>query len=178
MTNNNIKSIIIKTRDDLKMIKKYINTILIQHKIMSSGKLLSIIEIIIFIVSQMLRKCIKVKGLSVVLIQSKPIIVDNIDFLLYAFILNCAMQRSSPSSILLNVLNRLRQELSTICELMMNLVHNTTNSCFYLKRSALYLSWIHYKQLRDSRKQNQWSYIIIPQTQNKINDDHSCLKFI
>ena len=78
-TNKDIKPIIIKTRDDLKLVKEYINATLMQYKTSSSSKLLSIVETIVFMVSRMLKISGKVKGLPDVFIKSKSIIVDNED---------------------------------------------------------------------------------------------------
>lgn len=72
-----IKTIIIKTLDDLKLIKEYIKANLIQYKTSSSTKLLSIVEKIVFQISRMLCISGKVKGLSDVFIKSKSIIVDD-----------------------------------------------------------------------------------------------------
>ena len=76
-TNTDYKTIIVKSWDDLKIIKQYINATLIQYKTSSSSKLLSIVETISFTVSRMLRINGKVKGLPEVFIKSKSIIVDN-----------------------------------------------------------------------------------------------------
>lgn len=78
-TNTDYKTIIVKSWDDLKIIKQYINETLIQYKTSSSSKLLSIVETISFTVSRMLRISGKVKGLPEVFIKSKSIIVDNED---------------------------------------------------------------------------------------------------
>ena len=73
------KSIIVKSRDDLKLIKEYINATLIRYKTSSSSKLLSIVDTIVFTVSPMLRISGKIKGLPEMFIKSKSIIVDNED---------------------------------------------------------------------------------------------------
>lgn len=76
-TSTDTQPIIIKSRDDLKLAKEYINTTLIQNKTSSSSnKLLSIVQTIAFTVSLMLRIGGKVKGLHEVIIKSKSIIVN------------------------------------------------------------------------------------------------------
>ena len=78
-TNKDIKTIIIKIPDDLKLVKEYINAALMQYKKSSSSKLPSIVETIVFMVSRILKISGKFKGLHEVFIKSKSIVVDNED---------------------------------------------------------------------------------------------------
>ena len=78
-TNKDNKSNIIKTPDDLNLIREYINATFNQYKTSSPKKLLSILKTIDLQVSRLFKSSGKVKDLPDILIKSKSIIVENED---------------------------------------------------------------------------------------------------